>query len=248
MQRAGLPGLGGHEGHAFPGKLVKGKRTKGFQIQNHNELLTHYRGAIGVKTGYTVAAKWTYIGAARRGGHTYLVTEMGLSQQGWRPATTMLDWAFAHGASATPVGHLVTPGELAAAAAAAGSTGATGAAVRRAAGALRAGVGRHRDEGLAGHAVGRDRRTRRRCSHRRRSRRERRAPPSRLTARAVRRTPQAQRRRAIATSVPVARRRAPTPTAAVAPRTAPAAIAVRSAERAPKFGSSSAGCGVRRAS
>jgi D-alanyl-D-alanine carboxypeptidase (penicillin-binding protein 5/6) len=40
---------------------------------------------------------------------------MGLNQVGWKPATAMLDWAFAHGTAATPVGRLVSPGELAAA-------------------------------------------------------------------------------------------------------------------------------------
>jgi serine-type D-Ala-D-Ala carboxypeptidase (penicillin-binding protein 5/6) len=92
----------------FPGKIVHGKRTKGFQIQNHNELLSNYAGAIGVKTGYTEAAKWTYIGAARRAGHTYVVAEMGLSQPGWTSTARMLDWAFAHGAQITPVGQLVS--------------------------------------------------------------------------------------------------------------------------------------------
>jgi D-alanyl-D-alanine carboxypeptidase (penicillin-binding protein 5/6) len=93
----------------FPGAATKGKPRTSFQIQNHNQLLTSYAGAIGVKTGYTVAARWTYIGAARRDGHTYLVTELGLSQVGWKPAAAMLDWAFAHGSVATPVGRLITP-------------------------------------------------------------------------------------------------------------------------------------------
>ncbi|MFL6101177.1 MAG: hypothetical protein ACJ71T_14625 [Actinomycetales bacterium] len=96
----------------FPGKIVKGKRSKGFQIQNHNELLSHYQGAIGVKTGYTEAAKWTYVGAARRGDHTYVVTELGLSQPGWVPTTKLLNWAFRYGGSASPVGALVSPVDL----------------------------------------------------------------------------------------------------------------------------------------
>jgi serine-type D-Ala-D-Ala carboxypeptidase (penicillin-binding protein 5/6) len=114
MQREDFRALVATRTTTFPGSIVKGKRHKGFQIQNHNELLSHYPGAIGVKTGYTVAAKWTYIGAARRGGHTYLVTEMGLNQAGWVPATKLLDWAFAHGTQATPVGKLVTAADLAA--------------------------------------------------------------------------------------------------------------------------------------
>lgn len=98
----------------FPGKIVDGKRGKGFQIQNHNELLSHYKGAVGVKTGYTEKAKWTYIGAARRGDHTYVVTEMGLSQPGWVPTTRLLNWAFRYGGKVTPVGTLVSAADLAA--------------------------------------------------------------------------------------------------------------------------------------
>jgi serine-type D-Ala-D-Ala carboxypeptidase (penicillin-binding protein 5/6) len=116
MDRPDFRGLAATKTAEFPGKIVNGKRSKGFQIQNHNELLSHYRGAIGVKTGYTEAAKWTYIGAARRGAHTYVVTELGLSQPGWMPTTRLLNWAFAYGSSLTPVGRLVTPAEVAAAA------------------------------------------------------------------------------------------------------------------------------------
>jgi D-alanyl-D-alanine carboxypeptidase (penicillin-binding protein 5/6) len=124
MQRSDFRALVATRTAHFPGAIVKGKRGKGFEIQNHNRMLTDYPGAIGVKNGYTVHAKWTYIGAARRGGHTYLVTEVGLSEQGWRPAETMLTWAFAHGTQATPVGRLVEPGELAAAATAAAQAAA----------------------------------------------------------------------------------------------------------------------------
>lgn len=118
MDRADFRALVATKTAQFPGKVVKGKRGKGFQIQNHNELLSHYRGAIGVKTGYTEAAKWTYIAAARRGTHTYVVTEMGLSQPGWVPTTKLLNWAFAHGPAATPVGTLVSPTDVATAVAA----------------------------------------------------------------------------------------------------------------------------------
>jgi D-alanyl-D-alanine carboxypeptidase (penicillin-binding protein 5/6) len=118
MDRADFRDLVATKTATFPGKVVKGKRGRGFQIQNHNELLSHYRGAIGVKTGYTEAAKWTYIGAARRGPHTYVVTEMGLSQPGWVPTMKLLNWAFAYGGSTTPVGTLVTPQDVAAASAA----------------------------------------------------------------------------------------------------------------------------------
>jgi len=112
MQRPDFRSLVSTKTATFPGRGRNPNRTKGFQIQNHNDLLSHYRGAIGVKTGYTEAAKWTYIGAARRAGHTYVVTELGLSRAGWVPASKMLDWAFAHGSQATPVGRLVAAGEV----------------------------------------------------------------------------------------------------------------------------------------
>ena len=95
----------------FPGKEVRGKRRTSFEIQNHNKLLYNYTGTIGVKDGYTVAARWTAISAVRRGGHTYLFTAMRRGEPSWRTQAAMFDWAFAHGAQARPVGRLVEPGE-----------------------------------------------------------------------------------------------------------------------------------------
>jgi D-alanyl-D-alanine carboxypeptidase (penicillin-binding protein 5/6) len=96
----------------FPGgRSADGKLIPGFTISNHNTLLFNYRGAIGVKNGYTVAAKFTYVEAATRGGKTYLLSEMASPIGTWRPAAAMLDWAFAHGPSLTPIGALVDPGE-----------------------------------------------------------------------------------------------------------------------------------------
>jgi D-alanyl-D-alanine carboxypeptidase (penicillin-binding protein 5/6) len=96
----------------FPGKEVRGKRRKGYEIQNHNRLLANYPGAIGVKNGYTVAARWSVVGAATRGGRTYLVAALRCGDGSWRPTAAMLDWAFAHGAQARPVGRLVNRGEI----------------------------------------------------------------------------------------------------------------------------------------
>ena len=93
------------------GRTADGKRTPSLKISNHNKLLFNYPGAIGIKNGYTNAAKFTYIEAATRGGKTYLVTEMSSTASGWRPTAAMLDWAFAHGASVTPIGELVEPGK-----------------------------------------------------------------------------------------------------------------------------------------
>jgi len=95
---------------SFPGGRSQGVMKPGFKINNHNTLLYNYQGAIGIKNGYTVAAEQTFVGAATRGDKTYLVTQLSSANGGWRPTAALLDWAFAHGASMTPVGTLVEPG------------------------------------------------------------------------------------------------------------------------------------------
>jgi serine-type D-Ala-D-Ala carboxypeptidase (penicillin-binding protein 5/6) len=99
-KQASLPG----------GTSSDGKPTPGFNIGNHNQLLYNYQGEIGIKNGYTHAAKYTYMEAATRRGKTYLLTEMSSPSGSWQPAAALLDWAFAHGPSVTPIGELVEPG------------------------------------------------------------------------------------------------------------------------------------------
>ena len=97
----------------FPGgKGPDGKARRAFIINNHNRLLYNYPGTIGIKNGYTVAARQTFIGAASRGGRTYLLAEMAGTNASWRPKAALLDWAFAHGADLAPVGRLVDPGSV----------------------------------------------------------------------------------------------------------------------------------------
>lgn len=97
----------------FPSRWVRGGLTRPtYAIGNHNRLLWNYSGTIGVKNGFTKAARRTFIGAARRGDKTYLVTEMYGTGSSWRPAASLLDWAFAHGDKVTPIGRLVERGEV----------------------------------------------------------------------------------------------------------------------------------------
>jgi D-alanyl-D-alanine carboxypeptidase (penicillin-binding protein 5/6) len=103
-KRAKLPG----------GRSVDGTMKPGFTISNHNLLLHNYPGAIGIKNGYTIAARYSYIEAATRGGKTYLLTEMASSQAGWRPTAALLNWAFAYGHSVNPIGELVQTDQAAA--------------------------------------------------------------------------------------------------------------------------------------
>src|SRR3954454_20071753 len=88
---------------------VPAPHHKRFQIYTHNQLLTSYRGMIGGKNGYTVAASATYVGAARRHGHTILISLMHAPPNFWSQAEKLLDWGFAADGKVVPVGQLVDP-------------------------------------------------------------------------------------------------------------------------------------------
>ncbi|HEX6232795.1 MAG TPA: D-alanyl-D-alanine carboxypeptidase family protein [Jiangellaceae bacterium] len=88
-----------------------------FQIQNQNRLLGSYDGAIGLKTGYTTEAGHTLVAAAERDGVQLIVTVLGADGRGEPVAAALLDWGFAVAATAEPVGVLVNPEDVAAAAA-----------------------------------------------------------------------------------------------------------------------------------
>lgn len=66
---------------------------------NQNELLVRYPGAIGGKTGFTDAARKTFVGAADRDGRRLVIAMMyGLVHEGgptyWDQAAMLLDWGF----------------------------------------------------------------------------------------------------------------------------------------------------------
>src|SRR4051794_2006867 len=103
---------------------VPAPHHKHFQIYTHNHLLTTYRGDIGVKNGYTVAAHATYVGAATRHGHTILVTMLHAQPYFWDEAKSLLNWGFAAEGTVTPVGTLVGPQQATPPSAAPTSTGA----------------------------------------------------------------------------------------------------------------------------
>jgi D-alanyl-D-alanine carboxypeptidase (penicillin-binding protein 5/6) len=97
----------------FPGKVnPKTKKRGTYVINNHNRLLYNYDGTIGVKNGYTTAAKRTFISAVTRGGKTYLLSEMYGLDPSWHTQAAMYDWAFRYGARANAVGELVAPGTV----------------------------------------------------------------------------------------------------------------------------------------
>jgi D-alanyl-D-alanine carboxypeptidase (penicillin-binding protein 5/6) len=91
----------------FPGKMPRaGKARKTYEIYTQDRLLLNYRGAIGIKTGWTTKARGTFVGAATRGGHTLVATVMHTEGQSWREAGALLTWGFKNLASAEPVGTL----------------------------------------------------------------------------------------------------------------------------------------------
>ena len=99
--------------HDFPGRPAKsGKKRHTFELWNQNPLLREgYRGALGVKTGYTTMAGRTFIGAAKRGDRTLVVTLMGVTEPTTTAAKKLLTWGFHEADHVTPVGLLVDPVE-----------------------------------------------------------------------------------------------------------------------------------------
>lgn len=71
---------------------------------NQDELLVRYPGAIGGKTGFTNAARKTFVGAAQRDGRRLVIAMMyGLVREGgptyWDQAAALLNWGFAQNPS-----------------------------------------------------------------------------------------------------------------------------------------------------
>ncbi|WBQ04173.1 D-alanyl-D-alanine carboxypeptidase family protein [Kribbella sp. CA-293567] len=85
------------------------KNAGSYQVANQNKLLFNYDGALGVKTGYTTLARNTFVGAARRNGHTLVVTLLNSPHGITQDATKLLDWGFKSYAALSPVGTLVKP-------------------------------------------------------------------------------------------------------------------------------------------
>jgi D-alanyl-D-alanine carboxypeptidase (penicillin-binding protein 5/6) len=77
--------------YRFP---IKGRKL---YLSGHNPLIrAGYRGAIGLKTGYTNAAGRCFVGVARRGGRTFGVVLLDSPDPG-RQAARLLDLAFEFG-------------------------------------------------------------------------------------------------------------------------------------------------------
>jgi len=73
---------------------VKAKTKEGTTLHNHNKALWSISGAEGGKTGYTRAARQTYVGQFKRNDDTILVAIMG-SETMWYDIRRLVDFGFA---------------------------------------------------------------------------------------------------------------------------------------------------------
>jgi D-alanyl-D-alanine carboxypeptidase (penicillin-binding protein 5/6) len=83
---------------------------KSVKLWNQNTMLASFPGDIGGKIGWTTQSEATFIGWARRGGHTLIVTLMHcipLTEMIY--AAKLLDWGFDMDGKVSPVGVLVRP-------------------------------------------------------------------------------------------------------------------------------------------
>ena len=88
---------------------VKGKGSH--PIYTTNRMLLHgWKGAVGVKTGYTTRAGRTFVGAATRKGRTLIVSLMGITEPTEDAAKKLLRWGFDNADLVDPVGTLVAKG------------------------------------------------------------------------------------------------------------------------------------------
>jgi len=77
---------------------------------NQNTMLWTYRGDLGGKIGWTTASKTTFIGWARRNGHTLVVTILHCKPlEEMTYAARLLNWGFDEDGKVRPVGMLVRP-------------------------------------------------------------------------------------------------------------------------------------------
>ena len=83
----------------------------GYQVENDNQLLYKYQGALGGKTGYTDDAGQTFVGAANHNGRRLMAVLMHGTRQPiapWEQAAHLLDYGFST-ATGTQIGSLIEP-------------------------------------------------------------------------------------------------------------------------------------------
>ncbi len=74
-------------------RQVEVRTSYGKLLRNHNRALWRLKGAVGGKTGYTAAARQTYVGQFTRGGDSIIVAIMG-SETMWDDLRTLVEYGF----------------------------------------------------------------------------------------------------------------------------------------------------------
>ena len=74
-------------------KRIKVRTTEGKLLRNHNKALWQVDGTLGGKTGYTNAARQTYVGKFKRGNDEIIVAIMG-SETMWSDIKNLVDYGF----------------------------------------------------------------------------------------------------------------------------------------------------------
>lgn len=82
-----------HQEFADRMKLIKTKTSYGKTLRSHNKALWQITGAQGGKTGYTWAAKQTYVGKFSRNGDEIIVALLG-SRNMWNDIAKLVDYGF----------------------------------------------------------------------------------------------------------------------------------------------------------
>lgn len=85
----------GTQTYMFPGgkNPVTKKTDKPFQIQNHTKVAGTVPGALGLKNGYTVAARGSFVCAIKRGERTYAAAILSSVPNPRQPCVDLITWA-----------------------------------------------------------------------------------------------------------------------------------------------------------
>ncbi|SMX91796.1 MULTISPECIES: D-alanyl-D-alanine carboxypeptidase family protein [unclassified Brevibacterium] len=116
----------------FPGgkNPVTKEKFKGYEIQNHTQIVGQVDGGLGLKNGFTRKAKGAYIAVAERDGHRVVATMLGIDNNSRQAAVDLLEWDFAQkepkSLQTIPVGQTVTPSADPSASASSSDAGGSG--------------------------------------------------------------------------------------------------------------------------
>ncbi|HJU61622.1 MAG TPA: D-alanyl-D-alanine carboxypeptidase [Candidatus Binatia bacterium] len=77
------------------GIVRKKNIARRISVRNHNRLLWNFDGAIGGKTGYTLAAQKCFVGAVSRNGLTLIISILG-ARNLWGDTRELLEYGFDH--------------------------------------------------------------------------------------------------------------------------------------------------------